>query len=140
MRFLNKVAVLAITTSDLERQAKKILQKFFQKDHLPVPKFRIVNNPSSKWLARTIYNSEFPDTTMIEVQRRALIDPVTLEKVLTHEICHSDDFMLHPQDQKKTGYDPHGKFFQENAKRINRTKGKDFVTKLSDRTYILDKK
>lgn len=140
MRFLRKVAALAVTTSDLERESKKILQKFFQKDHLPTPKFRIVNTPSSKWLARTVYNSEFPGNVVIEVQKRVLQDPKTLERTLTHELIHQDDFLLHPQDQKKTGYDPHGKFFQDNAKRINRSKGKDFVTKKSDRSYLLDKK
>jgi len=138
--FLKKVRtkIEAATVSELQRQAKLMLDKYWRDKKLPLPKFKIVDTPNAKWLGRTIYKSKEPGTSIIELQKGILNDETTLKRVLMHELIHHYDFLKGPQDPKKHNpfHNPHDKFFVDEARRINTRMGKDFVTKVSDRTFL----
>lgn len=134
--FIQKVE--AFTLNELQRHAKLMIDKFWRDQHLPMPKFKIVDNPSAKWLGRTIYRSKEPNTSVIELQKSVLNDETTLKRVLMHELIHHYDFTRNPTDPTKKDLhrNPHDKFFLDEARRINTRLGRDFVTKVSDRTYL----
>lgn len=135
-RWLQKVE--AFSVNQIEQAAKKLLNRDFHSEHLPLPKLKVVDNPSARWLGRTTYRTEQPETTVIELQKRILTDPKTLERVLEHELVHHVDFLKNPIDpsQKNLKRNPHDKFFQGWANKINQKKGKNFITKVSDQTYV----
>jgi len=134
--FLNKVEAFSLT--ELQRQSKLMIDKFWRNEHLPQPKFRIVDTPNQKWLGRTIYRSKEPNTSVIEIQKSILNDDTTLKRVLMHELIHHFDFTRNPTDPTKKDLqrNPHDKFFMDEARRINTRLGRDFVTKVSDRTFL----
>ena len=106
------------------------------------PEFVIVNNLGSEWLGRCTWRSSRLDTTLIELQHRALANQTTLERVLAHEMVHHWEFSQLTESQLaglKIGIRPasHGRLFFEGAAKINSFMGDNFVTEKSDTTYEL---
>lgn len=105
-----------------------------------LPEFVIVNNLGSEWLGRCTWKSSRLDTTLIELQRRALVNKTTLERVLAHEMVHHWEFSQLTDDQVaaiRFGIKPisHGRLFFEGAARLNASLGDNFVTEKSDTSY-----
>lgn len=131
--------VAATSLSTIEHKVKEFLQKFFPQENLPMPKLKIVNQLSSRWLGRTSFTSKEPDTTTIEIQKRITGDQTSLEKVLAHELIHHWEFLRTPIPTSKSIYvAQHGKTFFDWAKKINTIMGKDFITETSNMSYVIE--
>lgn len=120
---------VAATIYDLERITKKVLRTFFNREHLPIPKFKIVNLPAAKWLGRTTFKSSTPGNTLIEIQKAILDSPDILEKVLHHELIHHWDFLRNPIDpsRKQLRRNVHDEVFKRWVRKINQRMGKDYI-------------
>jgi hypothetical protein len=146
--FLSRVEA-AVSVMQVETSVKKILNKFFKEYNLPMPRIKIANSLTAKWLGRDVYKSG--DTnTQLEVQKRITDDEKTLDRILTHELIHHWEFLiLNPNADAKNSYiqkankiyqgkqTSHGKPFRDWSAKINSVMGKDYVTEVSDSTYVL---
>jgi len=131
--------VLAKAAANLASEARDLLKKYFSDlGDFPVPKIEIVNNPSSKWLGRCIYNNRDRGNTKVQIQRTILADEKSRRRILAHELVHHVDFLLNwsDKDLKSYRHDGHGTFFQERAAKINAIEGENFVSKTSDEEII----
>ena len=130
--------------SDLKRIAVEILNKFFP--DLEPPKFKIVHNTIPKWLGRCVtkrVNGEL--TTIIEIQKGILNDEKTLHRVLAHELIH---YYLHTDKERmdkefkwkkyRLSSNPHGKEFKDLADKMNAVYGEDYVTDISNLSYVVE--
>lgn len=136
-----------IDRSELQAQGAKLLAEFFPNDKLPPPVFRIVDQLSSRWLGRCTFDPKKPITTLIEVQKRVLGDPKSLERILAHELVHHADFMLHSAPlvhdarayrQQRNSNKDHAGWFAEQMQRINGLRGKNFITPTSDEDMVVN--
>jgi len=105
------------------------------------PRVVIRDNLGSRWLGRDKWTERDPNTSTIELQRRILDDPRTLERVVAHEMVHHANAMGFTDEQiarMRIGISPmgHGRDFLELADRINAIKGDGFVTVVSDADYV----
>jgi len=110
----------------------------------PRPILRFRSNLGSKWLGICRWSSSLPETSVMELQKSILSHPLTLERVVAHEMIHHHDFMtMTPNDiqliKLRLRPDGHGEKFAEGCKKINAIMGKDFVTKTSDQEYVTTK-
>lgn len=118
----------------------KYLQEFWPT--LRRPRIKIVNRQRADYLALCVWDPRIPTISTIEIQKSALVDLTTLERVLAHELIHHYHYMTTDMEQhlrlKKMGIAPdgHGEDFMAQAARVNAVKGKDFVTKVSDQEYV----
>lgn len=145
--FLTRVEA-AVSVMHVEAAIKKILNKFFNEYKLPMPKIKIVNSLTSRWLGRTSY-TKGDYTTTIEVQKSITDDEKTLDRILTHELIHHWEFLVLAYDgadtsislinHARTKYkmESHGKAFFDWCRKINASMGKDYVSEKSDSTYVL---
>lgn len=106
-----------------------------------LPEVRIQDNVGSKWLGRTLFYASHPETTLMQLQRSILNDDETLERVIAHEMVHHAEFLeldAHAVSMLKFGIKPpsHGKRFHELAAKINASTRNDFVTEVSDSSYV----
>jgi hypothetical protein len=83
-------------------------------------------------------------TTFIEIQKKILAHPRTLERVIAHEMIHHAQYEAMSLEQMRSAArgrgglsDGHGEDFKQMAARINAVKGEDFVTEKSDQDYEL---
>jgi len=95
----------------------------------------------ANWLGRDRWSSRRPHTTTMELQRSIVGDPMTLERVVAHEMVHHRDMLaLTPEEIEltKLGIKPpaHGPSFRQGAAIINALMGPEFVTELSDQEYV----
>lgn len=108
------------------------------------PTIKIVDNIASRWLGRCIWSPRHPDTSVIEVQKSILSHPVTLERVVAHEICHHAFYMVMNEIDirmmRQGLMSDHGQDFEEAAAKVNAVMGTNFVTKTSDSEYTRDAK
>jgi hypothetical protein len=146
--FLSRVEA-AVSVMQVENSIKKILNKFFKEYNLPMPRIKIANSLTAKWLGRDVYKSG-DTTTTIEVQKRITDDEKTLDRILAHELIHHWEFLiLNPNADAKNSYIQkaneiyrgkqmsHGRPFRDWSAKINAVMGKDYVTEKSDSTYVL---
>src|SRR5271170_429229 len=124
---------------DIESLITKYMQLLRIDGKRPVVKLR--SNIGSLWLGRDTYTTRDTSTTLLEIQKSALHDPRTLERVIAHEMVHHRDHLrMTPRDWElvKIGIRPpsHGKEFLEGAAEINTVMGPNFVTILSDQEYV----
>jgi hypothetical protein len=140
----------AVSVMQVEASIRKILSKFFKEYDLPMPKIKIANSLSSRWLGRTTYKTN-DSTTLIEVQRSITDDEKTLDRILTHELIHHWEFLVirnpqadttqslikHAKAKYSATYNSHGRAFQDWCTKINAVMGKDYVTEKTDSTYVL---
>lgn len=151
--FLYKIEA-AMSAVQIEGLIKHLLTKFFSEIQLPMPIVKIVNNAVPKWLGRCVYTHNANENrSVIEIQKSIVNDEKTLDRVLCHELIHAVDFYKqygHPEQgqenwdkhvtHKRLGFtsDGHGQVFQEWAAKINAVMGKDYVTKESDASYVVE--
>lgn len=151
--FLFKIEA-AVSIAQVEREVKKLLDKFFQEYKLPIPKIKIVDRPTSRWLGRDVYTPSLnKNNTTLEVQKSIINDEKTLNRVLAHELIHHFNFLAqyaHPDtgDEAWKKYlqlrrygikeDAHGKEFKEWAAKINAVMGADYVTEKSNSDYVIE--
>jgi hypothetical protein len=95
------------------------------------PKARAINSPSADWLARTRWNVERPQKTVLEFQKALFKNDKNddwLERSIAHEMIHYRDALA--RADRATDYDPsgHGPSFHEGVARINAVMGPDYVT------------
>lgn len=125
---------------------RSILDQFFSEWSLPVPKVKLVNKMSARYLARCKWH-QGADNTEIEVQKSVLSDPKSLHRVLAHELIHHWQFLRTDQTDAiamaKLGLakmdDGHGQAFMQYAQKINASMGADYVSKKSDQSYDTSK-
>lgn len=102
---------------------------------------KVRDNLGSRWLGRTTWSPRRPTVTVIELQRRVLGDPRTLERVLAHEMVHHWE-LTHLSDSDRAllqvGFRPaeHGPTFRRGAAIVNAAMGDGFVTEKSDEEYV----
>lgn len=108
------------------------------------PTIKVVDNIGARWLGRCIWSPRKPDTSLIEVQKSILAHPVTLERVVAHEVCHHDFYMVmnevDVQMMRQGLMSDHGADFEQAAAKVNAVMGKGFVSKTSDSEYVRDVK
>jgi hypothetical protein len=105
------------------------------------PHLSVADNLGSDWLGITELSLRDMTTTTITVQASILDDPVTLERVIAHEMVHHWEFMnMDAADlvRLKMGIKPpsHGESFHRGAAIVNAVMGEGFVTVASDKTYV----
>jgi hypothetical protein len=93
-----------------------------------------------RWTVKVRVNSS--DRPVIEIQRRVLSDPRTLERVIAHEVVHHVDYLnMDPSDLEllKIGIrlPAHGDSFRHLASIVNARMGEGFVTEKSDKEYVV---
>lgn len=98
-------------------------------------------NLGSRWLGRCTFRNSTPPVHMIEIQKRILADPKTLERVVAHEVVHHVNnlqLLPHALAMLKLGVQPphHGEDFWKLAKAVNEKMGGNFVTVTSDEEYV----
>ena len=107
-----------------------------------VPVVQVRDNLNAPWLGRTNGTTKNLGTTLVELQKRILDDPKTLERVIAHEMVHHVEFITLTPDQIATlrrgiRLPSHAERFLELAKQINDTVGDPkFVTVKSDESYV----
>lgn len=114
------------------------------------PRTVIRDNLGVDWLGRTNWSVRDPANTWIEIQKRILADPRSLERVVAHEMVHHVNFTDDPgrslarfleevqarrRGEKRQKNKGHGEDFQRRAAEINAQMGSDFVTEESDQSY-----
>lgn len=125
---------------------------------LPRPVIRIVNQTRSNWLGRCTWTyGKTPQgegwlghTTLIEIQKRVMVDETSLRRIVAHELCHHEDSLVNDAAElERLGYhtyrmlrrirrNDHGPTWQAIAARFNAIYGPNFVTKTSDEDIVLD--
>jgi hypothetical protein len=128
--------IVVVADVDVASRARKWLDKFFPEYSLPTPTIKLVRHTDPKWNGRTTYSSKDPSTTTIELQKRILGDERSLDRVLVHELIHHVDFIVNKGGEG----DAHGKFFKEQAERINAIMGEGYVTETSDASIVAEDK
>jgi hypothetical protein len=126
------------------------------KPGLPQPKLKVVNEQND-WLGHTDwdYGEEngivfFDPTTTISLQKKIMKDERTMRRVLAHELCHHEDFLVNEApkleklgfaafEKQKSEAEGHGTEWKKIAARFNAKYGEDFITEESDQDYVIDK-
>jgi hypothetical protein len=130
----------AVQTGAVAAVAQRLLDRFFSEHGLPMPKLTFVNRVSARWLARCKWFRGAQNTEM-EIQKSALGNEKTLERVLAHELIHHWQYLRTDQyaalSMAKLGFQPdgHGPEFEQYAAKINAVMGPGYVSKTSDQSY-----
>jgi len=143
-----------MTMADIQRIAQELMPVL--KPGLPVPEFKIVNSPRSRWLGQCIWTYGLRggqlfgnENTTIEIQKAVMVNEESLRRIIAHELCHHETYLAisRPELYEK-GYqrfeffnkrqDGHGKDFIEVASRFNAKYGEKFVSRTSDEKVITD--
>lgn len=151
-----KNASETLTMADVQRIARELMPVL--KPGLPLPEFKIVNSPRSKWLGQCVWkwglNKEGQpygaDNTEIALQKSLMVSEESLQRIIAHELCHHEHFLLKDKPElMKLGYhtfkflharrDGHGSEFKEVANRFNAKYGKDYVTRTSDEALVVNR-
>lgn len=104
------------------------------------PIIKVMNNLGANWLGRDVWSPRNPDVTELQIQKTILHDPMTLERVVAHEMIHHREFLrMTPHDKEiiRLGLrgNGHGAPFLQGAAEVNAVMGPDFVTVKSDQSY-----
>jgi hypothetical protein len=104
------------------------------------PRIAVKDNLGVNWLGRTHWSTREPDVSLIVIQRRALADERSLERVVAHEMIHHVVFTNNPawtiSMVRQKRFEGHGDEFMKFASMVNRRMGEGFVTEKSDESYI----
>lgn len=124
------------------------------------PEVKVKNNIGAKMLGSCAWTPGKP-TTVLSVQKSVMADPVTLERIVAHEMAHHAVFLENIKalrdivQERGPGAGPyvraflqdlrlsdphegHGDDWLRYVKMINAHMGSDFVTKTSDKSYVQD--
>jgi len=125
-----KYILATVGTSEIKTLIVNILKRFFSAYHLPIPEIKIVHDDHSDWLGRCEIKPHEQNTTLF-LQKRALEDKKTVERIVAHELIHHWNFLIN----RNFEHEGHGSDFKKMEAKINSVMGKDFVTEKSDMTY-----
>jgi hypothetical protein len=115
-----------------------------------IPGIAIRNAPTSKWVGRYVFkwpNLDRPETldprrSLMEIQKRIMFDERSLERVVAHEMVHHAELigLINGEARLNRFYHreimEHGPRWQALADKVNRVMGADFVTVISDASYV----
>jgi hypothetical protein len=128
-----------------EEQVWAVIEKygdFFYVEREHLPQVEVRNNLGSKWYARTVWHPSRPTTSTIQIQKVALEDERTLERIVAHEMIHHVNFLRMSAAERAAlkhhrGFlsDDHGRKFHEMAALVNAEMGDGFVTERSDEDF-----
>ena len=126
--------------ANLEGIARKFLNMLPRGSEIPAPKMQVVDILSASWAGLSEWHHNQQVSGLIKVQKAALEDETTLERIVAHEVCHYWEFYKtfkwNEGDPKNMGHDMHS-MWAEAAKIINGKMGDpEFVSELSDTSYI----
>lgn len=129
--------VLAANLTNIHRISRELIRDFFP--DLNEPDYKIVNNTIPKWLGRAkgVWEQGELKTVTVSIQKAILDDEDTLRRVLAHELVHCWEYQSVPYRKLKMQNDGHGRFFKEEAARLNSKLGPDYVTTTSDQSYVM---
>jgi len=109
---------------------------------LPTPELKIVNHTRPRWGGLCRWELGQPNT-VIEIQKAITADERSFRRILAHELCHHEQYLVHwsgftPQNFKfMTKLEGgHGRVFRQIMDRWNARHGKDFVTVTSDKDIL----
>ncbi len=125
---------------DLQKIARKYLNMLPGGISMELPQIQVVNTPDSDWNGIAIWNSNRAIKGLIQIQKRAMDDQRTVERLIAHEICHHWQHVK-VFEEGETGKHRlgHGStsFWYEAAQIINKHEGDDnFITEESDASYV----
>lgn len=116
--------------------------KFFGVGPDMLPEIEIHDNLGSKWFALTVWHPGRPHTSTIQIQKAALVDAQTVERIIAHEMIHHVNFLRMTAAERAalkhargTLSDDHGKEFLEMAASVNAEMGEGFVSERSDADF-----
>jgi predicted SprT family Zn-dependent metalloprotease len=92
--------------------------------HLPLPEFKVSQRTGARYGGTCKYwrNTQ---RVLVTVQRAMAADPVALERVIAHEMCHAVLWKLHGWTARLFG---HGPMFKALAAKLNAVLGDNFVS------------
>ena len=116
--------------------------RFFGLGPDELPEIEIHDNLGSKWFALTVWHPSLPHTSTIQIQKVALEDEQTVERILAHEMIHHVNFLRMTAAErtalkyaKGTLSDDHGEKFHEMAALVNEEMGEGFVSERADEDF-----
>lgn len=112
------------------------------------PKIKLVSRLGNTWNGYCVWSPVTPWTSLISLEKKITKDPLTLERILAHEMVHHWDFMsdvprvmgLIERGIKPTYPEGHGARWLEGAAIVNHHMGAGFVTEKSDHVAGTGKK
>ena len=126
--------------ANLEGIAQKYLSMLPRGTEIPPPMMQVVHLPSVEWAGLSEWHHDKQVHGLIKVQKTALKDPETLERIIAHEICHYWEFFSTFEwgegDPEELGHGGQS-LWAKAAKIINGKVGNpNFITELSDTSYV----
>jgi hypothetical protein len=126
--------------ANLEGIARKYLNMLPRGTEIPSPMMQTVDTPSMGWAGLAEWHHNKQVRGLIKVQKTALKDQDTLERVIAHEVCHYWEFYTTFEfgegDPNDLGHSAKS-LWAKAAKIINGKMGDpNFVTELSDTSYV----
>ena len=126
--------------ANLESIARKYLNMLPRGSEIPSPTMQTVDQPSAEWAGLSEWHHDRQIRGIIKVQKNALKDQETLERVIAHEICHYWEFYSTFEwsegDPKEMGHGAKS-LWARAAKIINGKVGDpNFISELSDTSYV----
>lgn len=107
-----------------------------------LPEIEVHDNLGSKWFALTVWHPSRPNTSTIQIQKVALEDEQTVERIIAHEMIHHVNFLRMTSSERAalkhargTLSSDHGKKFHEMAELVNAQMGEGFVSERSDEDF-----
>ena len=126
--------------ANLEGIARKYLNMLPRGTEIPPPMMQTVDQPSMDWAGLSEWHHDKQVHGLIKVQKAALEDEETLERVIAHEICHYWEFFAtfewNQGDPEKLGHGTDS-LWAKAARIINGKVGDpNFISELSDTSYV----
>jgi hypothetical protein len=134
---------MAKITPELASRIERLTKKYSEMlcASCPTPEYQVQDNITSSWLGLAAWWIQHPQRTIIKFQRRIIDDPTTFERIFAHEWIHHVNYMT--ITAKDIAYlragikqDGHGAEFMKYAAVVNSHMGADFVTPVSDKSYV----
>ena len=126
--------------ANLEGIARKYLNMLPRGSEVPSPRMQVVNTPSIGWAGLSEWHHNQQISGLIKVQKMAVEDEETLERVIAHEVCHYWEFYSTYEfglgDPEDLGHSTNSLWVKA-ARIINGKVGDpNFVSELSDTSYV----
>lgn len=112
----------------------------WDQETMPMPNILMVNVLSANWNGIALWDGKSEKST-IKIQKKLLKDERSLSRIIAHEVCHAWAYWKVWKGEAKrpwhNGHRPSGGW-AEAAHIINQREGEDFVTEVSDLTYVVE--
>ena len=73
---------------DLQNIARKYLNMLPDGSEIDLPRIEVVNQLSAKWDAIAMWVPRHPVPGLIQIQKKAMHEQATVERLMAHEVCH----------------------------------------------------